>query len=118
MSLGANSQKAAFLNQIFVQQSLPQSFQGMLEIRASAPGVAAAGLRGRYNERGDFLETTTPMIDETVAVTGPQYFPHFADGGGYTTQFVLFMSGGTQSASGSLVFSGQDGSSLTIVLNK
>jgi hypothetical protein len=118
LSIAANSQKAAFLNELFAQQSLPLSLQGMLEIKAPAPGVSAAGLRGRYNERGDFLETTTPMLDETATINGRQYFPHFADGGGYTTQFIVFTAGSGQTASGSLIFAGQDGSVLNVVLNK
>jgi hypothetical protein len=116
LPIAANSQVARFLNQIF--STVPQSLQGMLEITSSAPGVAAVGLRGRYNERGDFLITTMPMIDETVPITGEQFFPHLATGGGYTTQFVLFSGTTGQTASGSLVFTGQDGSSLNIVLNK
>jgi hypothetical protein len=118
LSIAANSQKAAFLNELFAQQSVPVSLQGMLEIKAPAPGVSAAGLRGTYNERGDFLETTTPMLDETASINGPQYFPHFADGGGYTTQFIVYSAGSGQSVSGSLVFAGQDGSVLKVVLNK
>jgi hypothetical protein len=117
-TLGANSQIAQFLNQLFASANLPQSVQGMLEIKTSGPGVAAAGLRGRYNERSDFLITTTPMLDESVAISGAQYFPHFADGGGYTTQFVLFSGTAGQTASGSLVFFAQDGTSLAISLHK
>jgi hypothetical protein len=58
------------------------------------------------------------MLDESVAISGAQYFPHFADGGGYTTQFVLFSGTAGQTASGSLVFFAQDGTSLAISLHK
>src|SRR5262249_44905674 len=50
LTLGANAQTAQFLNQIFSSSNLPKSLQGMLEIQSSGSGVAAAGLRGRYNE--------------------------------------------------------------------
>src|SRR5262249_5860954 len=116
LTIAANTQVAKFLNEIFT--TVPQSLKGMLRITASAPGISAAGLRGRYNERGDFLITTTPMIDDTTSISGPQFFPHIASGGGYTTQFVLFSGTAGQATSGSLVFTAQDGSSWNLVLNK
>jgi hypothetical protein len=60
-------------------------------------------LRARYNERGDFLFTTVPFTDEDQALTtGESVFPHFADSGGYSTQFILF-GGSGQSSAGSLL---------------
>src|SRR2546430_12420129 len=50
-----------------------------------------------------------PISDENRAPAGPQFFPHFADGGGYTTQFILFNGGTDQASSGSLRFFGQSG---------
>ena len=76
------------------------------------------GLRERYNERGDFLITTTPATNEAAPpTTGPLYFPHFAMGGGYTTEFILY--GGTpgQAPSGYLIFTNPDGTPLTISFN-
>ena len=59
MTLAANSQVGTFLSQIpgFQYVSLP--FQGLLRLTSSTP-IAVVGLRGRYNERGDFIITTTP----------------------------------------------------------
>jgi hypothetical protein len=60
---------------------------------STSPGsaISVVGLLGRYNERGEFLITTTPAIPEdNTADIEPLYVPHFVDGGGYTTQFVLF----------------------------
>lgn len=62
-----------------------------LRVSSPGPAVSVVGLRGRYNERGDFLITITPAIPEdTTPDTQPLYFPHFVNGGGYTTQFILF----------------------------
>jgi hypothetical protein len=62
-----------------------------LRVSSPGPAVSVVGLRGHYNERGDFLITATPAIPEdTTPDSRPLYFPHFVTGGGYTTQFVLF----------------------------
>jgi hypothetical protein len=95
----AQGQAALFLNQIPGLESLKQPFEGVLRIStASAPGISIVGLRGRYNERRDFLITTTPPVSESITPSsGEMMFPHWAGGGGYTTQFVLF--GGVPSPS-------------------
>jgi hypothetical protein len=49
------------------------------------------GLRGRYNERSDFLISTTSPSSEAAPAPAQSVFPFFADGGGYTTQFVLLL---------------------------
>ena len=107
--IGLGKQVAKFLNEFF--PSMPAAFQGVLRIRSGSSDISVVGLRGRTNERNDFLITTTPASIETT-VPGPElFFPHIADGGGYTTQFVLHGAG-----SGSLRFFKQDGTgwSLTI----
>jgi hypothetical protein len=72
-------------------------------------------LRGRYNERGDFLITTTPPALETSQPTTMElFFPHLANGGGYTTQLILFSGAAGQSASGSVRFVKQDGSAFNL----
>jgi hypothetical protein len=113
-----NGQIALFLNQIPGFQSLPRPFQGVLRISTTATaGVSVVGLRSRYNERQDFLITTTPSSDEASATTTTELlFPHFADGGGYTTQFVLFSGLAGQSPSGNLRFFSQTGQPLTVSL--
>jgi hypothetical protein len=112
----ANGHVAKFLNQIAGFEGLQAPFQGVLRITTSSPaGIAVVGLRGRYNERSDFLITTTQPTDESrPAAAGEQFFPHFADGGGYTTQFILFNGSTDQSASGSLRFFSQSGQSLSL----
>src|SRR6266481_6331967 len=72
---------------------------------SSSLPISAIGLRGRYNERGDFLISTTPAIAEnTPTTTGELVFPHIATGGGYTTEFLL-LNRGTASAGTISIFS-------------
>jgi hypothetical protein len=92
-----NGQRAVFLNEIPGFTTLPAPFQGVWRLTATAP-VALASLRGRLNERGEFLVTTTTPVDESRPPTSTELlFPHFAEGGGYSMQFVLFgrVSSGT-----------------------
>ena len=84
-------------------------FQGVLRVSSTAL-ISVLGLRGRYNERGDFLITTTPPSNEAAArPTAGLYFPHIVDWEGYTTQFVLFSNQAGQSSSGTLRFFSQSG---------
>ena len=85
----ATGQVAMFLNQIPGFSSLPASFKGVLRLTGS--NIYVTGLRGRYNERGDFLITTTSPVDEMSPPSNSQFvLPQLADGGGYTTQIILF----------------------------
>jgi len=115
VQIPANGQMSRFLNEIF--PSLPSGFQGVLRLTAPSP-VAVIGLRGRSNERGDFLITTIPVSNDAVAVATPfeTIFPHIVSGGGYTTQFVLFGSGPDGSASGTMLLLERDGSPLAFQL--
>src|SRR5437016_4762722 len=77
--------------------------------------ISVVGLRGRYNERTNFLITTMPSVNEAApAVLEPVYFPHFVDGGGYTTQFILFSGQAGQFSSGTLQFFSQGGNALNL----
>ena len=81
-----------FLNQIQGFELLELPFQGVLRVSSGSPsGISVVGLRGRYNERLDFLIATTPPVDEAGESTEAEFlFPQFADSGGWTTQFILF----------------------------
>jgi hypothetical protein len=104
------------LNQITGFGSLPLPFQGVLRASSTA-SISVMGLRGRYNERGDFLMTTTPPANESApASISPLFIPHLADGGGFTTQFVLFSGTAGPSSSGTLQFFAQSGSGLNLSL--
>jgi len=75
------------------------------------------GLRGRSNERNDFLITTTPPVNEaTPPSTARLVFPHIADGGGYTTKFILFSGRPGQSSSGTMQLFSQSGGVLDLTL--
>jgi hypothetical protein len=117
-SVPANGQTALFLNQIQGLGGVPNPFQGVLRVAtSSSAGISVVGLRGRYNERGDFLITTTqPSTESTPASTTEQFFPHFADGGGYTTQFILFNGATDQSSAGSLRFFTQSGQTFSLAV--
>ena len=69
------------------------------------------------SERIDQLITTTPPIDENAAVSStPLYFPHLADSGGYTTQFILFNTSAGSTAAGTLRLVSPNGTALSLVI--
>jgi hypothetical protein len=103
------------LNQVQGLGSLQTPLQGVLRLSSSAP-IAATGLRSRYNERNDFLITTTPPTNESAPPSSSAlFFPHIADSGGYTTQFILF-SGRPGSPAGNVQFFSQTGGALNVTL--
>lgn len=120
VNVGANGQVALFMNQIpgFSSLGNPQTpFQGLLRVSSLSSPIALVGLRERYNERGDFLITTTTPVDESaVPPTTELFFPDLADSGGYTTQFILFSGAVGQSTSGTLQLFSQSGQSLNVSL--
>jgi len=119
ITIPGNGQIATFLKQIPGFENLQNPFQGIL--RVSAPsffssGISVIGLRGRYNERKDFLITTTPPgCEASTPSNSEMLFPHLADGGGYTTQFILFSGSSGQSSSGMLRLFSQSGQPLMVL---
>jgi hypothetical protein len=90
ISIPARGQFATFLNEIPEFADLPSPLQTVLQIRASGP-VSVTGLRGRTNERGEFLITTTLPAGQPSSESAPELgFPHLPEGGGYSLEFVLF----------------------------
>src|SRR5205823_556885 len=69
--------------------------------------ISAVALRGLTNERSEFLLTTLPVIPVGGALTSPVTIPHFADGGGWTTQVVLVSR--SSSSSGTAQFFDRSG---------
>jgi hypothetical protein len=108
IDIAAGGQIAKFANELFSQ--LPSPFRGILRI-SSPSEVGVAGLRGRYNERGELLMTTTPPHDEATPPQPAVDFPHFVTGGGYTTQLILLSTGAAQT--GSLMLMSKEGAPLT-----
>ena len=87
VTIPANGQISTFLNQ--PPFNGPSTFDGTFSFAASMP-IAVTGMRGRINERREFLMTTLPVFDvRAPAGPGTIVFPHFADGAGWTTQIVL-----------------------------
>ena len=101
-----------FVHELFPSLGLP--FRGVL--RASSSGsISMVSLRMRYNERRDFLITTTPAANEASASTlADLIFPHILDRGGYTTQFILFNYVPNQTPIGTLRFFSQSGQALSL----
>lgn len=96
-SIAAGAHVAKFINQlkdVAPDFAISDSFQtqnkfGSLDIVSNQP-LSIAALRLTANQRGDSLLTTTPTADLTRPLDqATRYFPHFVDGGGYTTTFVL-----------------------------
>jgi hypothetical protein len=109
-------QRSLFLSQIPGLQSL-SAFKGILRISSASPaGAAVVGIRGRSNERGDFLITTTPPVNENASPNAVVVFPHIVDGGGYTTQFITFAGTNTEPASGTLQLFSQTGATWNVTL--
>jgi|SRR5437867_10489967 len=95
---------------------LPVPFRGVLRISTTAAsGISLIGLRGRYNERADFLISTAEPVNEAEATGTEIYFPHFVQSGGYTTQFVLFPAS-ANAASGTLPFFTQYGQPFNLTV--
>jgi len=107
MLLAGNGHSSIFIDEIPGFVNLPASFRGVLRVSSDA-AISVIGLRGRYNERGDFLISTTPALPEDTPSPTDLIFPHFVTGGGYTTEFLLLNTGG--STSGSAFFRTQSGS--------
>ncbi len=87
---------------------LPSPFRGVLRVSTDSTGISVIGLRSRRNQRGDFLIATTPPASEAEPSSSTELvIPHLPDGGGFTTQIIVFSLG--QSASGSVLLFQQSG---------
>jgi hypothetical protein len=104
VSVPAGGQIARFVSELFPQ--LPSPFRGAVRVTAPSP-LVAAGLRGKYNERGELLMTATPPYDESTPPLPRTEFPHFVTGDGYSTQLILLSTGPAHA--GSLQLLSQEG---------
>jgi YVTN family beta-propeller protein len=113
VNLAGLGQSAKFLADLF--PALPGPFQGVLRITTTSSAISVLGVRTRTNERAEFIFTTTPPVNESgPGTTSSLFFPQLADGGGYTTQFILFSGVAGQNLNGSLKFFGQNGQPWTL----
>jgi len=91
IELPAFGQRALFLDEIAGFQSLPEVFRGVVRVASQSGGtIAVLSLRSRVNERNEFLVTTTNPVDEAQQAAAQLFFPHLVDGGGYSTQLIMF----------------------------
>jgi hypothetical protein len=123
-TLGTSTQALPASGQVvaFFEQMMPalagQSVQGILRITTDLSSISVVGLRGRTNERGHFLMTTTPpTLENDFAISAERLFPHLVDGGGWTTQFILFSGTTAQTSGGTLSFVKPDGTTMELNIN-
>ena len=115
MTVGAARQVAVFVNEIPGLRSLDLQFRGVLRITSPSAGLGITGLRGRTNERGEFLITTTPPLFESDSPpAGELVIPHLVDSGGYTTQLILYGAYAGQNSAGLIQFFTQAGIGLEL----
>ncbi len=86
VNLPAHSQLARFLDESPFNS--PAELNGTLTFHSNSP-VRAVVLRGFTNERSEFLAVALPTARLDVVRSAPLYIPHFADGAGWRTEFVL-----------------------------
>jgi hypothetical protein len=97
---------------------LPANFKtdvqfGALDIGSDQP-LSVLALRGTYNQRRQFIITTTPVADlAQLPQNSPVYFPQFADGGGYTTSLIL-MNTSTADETGTFQIMDNNGAALAV----
>jgi hypothetical protein len=111
LSIPAFGQRALFLDETPGFETLPKPFKGFVRITTTNNSdLAIVGLRGRVNERSDFLVTTTPPVNENSIANTTAVFPQVVDGGGFTTEFVLY------GPSNGLDLHGQNGAAINMTL--
>lgn len=109
-AIPAYGQRALFFDEVPGFESLPKPFKGFARIStADNVDIAVIGLRGRVNERSEFLVTTTSPTNEAATPAAKIVFPQVVDGGGFTTQFILYSGTPDEPASGTLSVHGQNG---------
>jgi len=115
ISLPAGRHTAMFLSQIPTLLDATSPFQGVLRVSSNVGAdLSVLGLRGRYNERGEFLISEMPAFDESGPSPSSLVFPHFADGQGYSTEFILINAVAGLTSGGQLRFFSPTGQSLLI----
>jgi YD repeat-containing protein len=108
------------LNTVVPDFRLPADFAtstrfGSLDLESDQP-LSVTALRLTINQRNELLFTSTPVADlATPPGAGPVHFPHLAEGGGFTSAFVL-LNTSTAGQTGSLQFLGDDGAPLRVTL--
>jgi hypothetical protein len=110
VTVPVNGHVAAFFDELIPE--LPAGFQGTVTMDASSQ-VHVITLRTLVTSSASFIMTTMPVINLASPPAGPSYFPQLADGGNFTTEFLLLNVG---TSSFRLQFFGTDGQALPTVL--
>ena len=115
LALPPSGQVARFLDEFF---SLPDNFSGVLRVTSTAD-VAIVALRLRINEKGEIKVTTlAPSNERDPSTSEERFFPHIADSGGWSTQFILFSGTAGQASSGTLTFIDAFGQPLDLPITR
>lgn len=108
-----NGQIAAFMRDLGF---FPSGYY-LLRVTTDSPsGIGVLGILGRYNERREFLLSTTPVYREDESSGSVQVLPHFAQGGGFTTELLLFNRNDAAATTSLLTSFGPDGSAFDLDL--
>jgi len=120
-TLPQGAHRALFIDQLYKVApnfNLPPGFStntgfGTLDATSDQP-LSILALRLTTNQRGETLLTSTPIADLTkTPPSGPLYFPHLADGGGYKTSIILLNTSAV-TETGTLRIYNNDGSPLPV----
>jgi hypothetical protein len=106
--IASNGQTVLFVGQFPGASDLQLPFRGVLRLSSATP-IAALAIRGRYNERGEFLLSTTPPVDPESVPEEDTFIPQLVDGAGYSTEIVIHDLVGNGGVSGDIYFFDQDG---------
>jgi hypothetical protein len=113
ITLASNAHRSLFIDEIPGFRNLPASFRGVLVVSSNTT-ISVLGLRERYNERGDFLISTTPAVaDNAPASVNERAFPHIVSGGGYSTEFLLMNR--NSASEGTIILHTQFGADLPLL---
>jgi hypothetical protein len=108
LRIAANGQSVSFIRELPGAASLPTPFKGVLRLASSAP-IGVMAIRGRYNERGEFLLSTTPPANLALSPGSEAFIPQIVDGGGYSTEIVIYDLQNNEPVSGNIYFFDQSG---------
>ena len=108
-TLAPGAHLARFLSELFAE--LAPGFTGSFTFSSSQP-IGAISLRQSFNEFGEPIYSTLPVVNLNAAPLGdPVVFPHIAIGDGFTTQIVL-INGTDQTIRGQIRLTGTHGQPL------
>lgn len=111
-----SGQRSFFIDEVFPADVFAGPVNGVLRVTA-VETIAMVALRGRINERGEFLMTTTRPTNENGATTTDEFLiPHLVHGGGWSTQTILFSGIAGQTGQGTMRFFDTDGQGFDIPL--